>query len=105
MKSYVAILVLLVLLTGCSSGEICQKKETKLAMKFSDALQIARNSQCAEEGTVKEANMCNDFTGTIWFDFAPSEPKEGCNPACVVNIESRAAEINWRCTGLIEPKK
>ncbi len=107
MKAYIAIMVLaLIVLAGCAQKEeICAKKDTKLAMKVSDALEIAKNSQCASEGTVKTGNTCNDFTGTVWFEFEPKEPKEGCNPACVVNIESRAAEINWRCTGLLEPKK
>ena len=27
--------------------------------------------------------------------------KAGCNPACVINVETRTAEINWRCTGLL----
>ncbi|MEM4240078.1 MAG: hypothetical protein QXM31_02430 [Candidatus Woesearchaeota archaeon] len=106
MKAYIMVLVLaLLILAGCGGESVCQKKGTKLAMKTSDALQIAQNSACVAEGTVKEGNMCNDFTGTVWFEFEPKEPKEGCNPACVVNIESREAEINWRCTGLMVPKE
>lgn len=106
MKAYIVLLFMaLLIMAGCSEKSICQKKGTKLAMKTSDALRIAQNSACAKEGTIKTNNMCNDFTGTIWFDFEPREPKEGCNPACVVNIESRQAEINWRCTGLIVPKE
>ncbi|MEM4254419.1 MAG: hypothetical protein QXR48_03490 [Candidatus Woesearchaeota archaeon] len=105
-KAHTTVMVLaLLILAGCSGESICQKKGTKLAMKTTDALLIAQNSACIAEGTVKEGNICNDFTGTIWFDFEPKEPKEGCNPACVVNIESRTAEINWRCTGLVVPKK
>ena len=106
MKAYVMFLVLLLFVAGCANQpEVCQKKGTKLAMPVSEALQIAKASPCAAEGIVQEGNMCNDFTGTVWFDMKMNVPKEGCNPACVVNIESRAAEINWRCTGLIQPKK
>ena len=27
--------------------------------------------------------------------------KQGCAPACVVNVVTKKAEINWRCTGLL----
>ncbi len=69
-------------------------------MTYVDAIQIAK-TMCTN-GSLKEEHICNDYTGTWWIDFAPSEPKEGCNPACVVNVETKQAEINWRCTGLIE---
>ena len=36
---------------------------------------------------------------TWWIDL--NAEKEGCNPACVVFEESKRAEINWRCTGLL----
>jgi hypothetical protein len=49
-------------------------------------------------GTLESEAYCN---GTWWIEFIPDEPKEGCNPACVVNVETQEAEINWRCTGLI----
>jgi hypothetical protein len=40
---------------------------------------------------------CNSGTGTYWIDMTTE--KEGCNPACVVNVKAKTAEINWRCTG------
>jgi hypothetical protein len=45
--------------------------------------------------------FCNEGTGTYWINL--NITKEGCNPACVVNIADKTAEINWRCTGLIVP--
>jgi hypothetical protein len=69
-------------------------------MNYSDARKIAKEN-CVQ-GSLKDEHFCNDSTGTWWIDFAPNEPKEGCNPACVVNIETETAEINWRCTGLIQ---
>jgi hypothetical protein len=110
MKAYIAVMVLLVLLAGCSMNldypakEACTKKDTKLSMSIREAMEIAKNSECAQQGAFKNY-YCNDFTGTVWMDMEMNEPKEGCNPACVVNIESREAEINWRCTGLIVPKE
>jgi len=44
--------------------------------------------------------VCNEYTSTYWINL--DIKKEGCNPACVVNIANRTAEINWRCTGLLK---
>lgn len=56
------------------------------------------NDECREIG-FKETNMCNEDTGTWWFDLKVVAEKPGCNPACVVDIETNETEINWRCTG------
>ncbi|MCP3682587.1 MAG: hypothetical protein GY861_07855, partial [bacterium] len=50
-------------------------------------------------GSIKNTYMCNPDTGTWWIDL--DIDKEGCNPACVVYIDDKTAEINWRCTGVI----
>jgi len=87
----------------CSDGEQtfieehCTKKEAQYTLTLTHAKQIAINSECGDR--LKETYICNEFTGTYWFDL--DVEKEGCNPACVVNVETREAEINWRCTGLI----
>lgn len=44
---------------------------------------------------------CNEGTKTYWIDLTLE--KEGCNPACVIDVDKKSAEINWRCTGLINP--
>jgi hypothetical protein len=49
----------------------------------------------------EETYFCNNNTGTLWIDM--NITKEGCSPACVVNLADKSAEINWRCTGLITP--
>lgn len=67
-------------------------------MSLTEAKEIAINSECGDR--LKENYMCNEYTGTWWIDL--DIEKEGCNPACVVNVETGTAEINWRCTGLIE---
>ena len=97
MKIIAAILLMLVIfLMGCSpSAELCIKKNTKLSMNFEEAKNIALNSPCVAEGTLKETYSCNENSGTWWIDL--NIDKKGCSPACVVNIESRKAEINWRC--------
>ena len=65
------------------------------------AREIAMNSECGEVGAPKENAVYNDWTATWWIDL--DAEKEGCNPACVVDVRTRKAEINWRCTGVLPP--
>jgi hypothetical protein len=67
-------------------------------MSFGAAKQIAMTSNCTN---MTKMHFCNEGTGTWWIDL--DIQKQGCNPACVINVTSGAAEINWRCTGLITP--
>jgi len=47
----------------------------------------------------EKSYFCNENTGTFWIGL--DIKKEGCNPACVVKLADKTAEINWRCTGLV----
>ena len=67
-------------------------------MTLTEAVEIAKNSKCGDR--LKDTYTCNEDTGTWWIDL--DIEKEGCNPACVVNVETKEAEINWRCTGVID---
>jgi len=82
-----------------TTGETCIDTETSVQMTIEDALQIAEDSECGQEGSIKDTYMCNPDTGTWWIDL--DLEKEGCNPACVVDINDKTAEINWRCTGVL----
>jgi len=79
--------------------ENCVKTDTGESMTLTEAKEIALASKCVEEGGLKETYSCNNFTGTWWLDLEIDKP--GCAPACVVNVVTKEAEINWRCTGLI----
>jgi len=68
------------------------------------AKKIAESS-CIKGGEALGAGSHNKMTQTWWFDANLNATKEGCNPACVVNEVTKTAEINWRCTGLVVPKK
>lgn len=81
--------------------ESCIKTETEEEMSFSEAKEIALESECVGEGNLTDEYFCNQFTGTWWIDL--DIQKEGCAPACVINVSTKKAEINWRCTGLIIP--
>ncbi len=77
----------------------CIKKENNKKLSLSEAREIAINSKCVEDGSLTDKSFCNEDTGTWWIDL--DLKKEGCAPACVINIETKTAEINWRCTGLL----
>ncbi len=73
------------------------------SMALRDAYSIAEaaGSVCMVEGTLDRSDaMCNENSGTWWIGLVPKVERAGCSPACVVNVNSRTAEVNWRCTGL-----
>lgn len=65
-------------------------------MTLGEAKVIALASDCGDRIDVEA--VCNPVTGTWWIDMDVQKP--GCSPACVVDIETEQAEVNWRCTGL-----
>ncbi|UCD04306.1 MAG: hypothetical protein JSW73_01560 [Candidatus Woesearchaeota archaeon] len=74
-----------------------------LDMTLSEAIEIAKDSDCADTGELTKDVMYNAYTKTWWIGLDPFEEKPGCNPACVINVETGDAGINWRCTGAIPP--
>lgn len=78
-----------------ANPEMCNTEGGR--MTLGEAMVIASQSECAEEGALLDIHQCNTETGTWWIDIDADRP--GCRPACVIDIESRTAEINWRCTG------
>jgi len=78
--------------------EFCSKKDTQELLTLIDAKQIAINSECGDR--LKEPSICNQDTGTWWIDL--DIEKEGCNPACVIDVVTKEASINWRCMGVID---
>jgi hypothetical protein len=84
-----------------TTEEVCVKKDTGAQMSYLDARQIASTSACVSQGSLLENHWCNENSGTWWID--TDIQKVGCHPACVVDVESGQAEINWMCTGLIAP--
>ena len=77
--------------------KFCQKKDTDMKLSLSEAKNIALLSECGDR--LKDTYICNEITGTWWINL--DIEKSGCNPACVINVETKTAEINWRCTGLL----
>jgi len=75
-------------------------------LTLDEAIGIAEGSECTEKGVLTDSYMYNEYTKTWWIDLDMKEEfeKEYCNPACVVNEDTRSAEINWRCTGALPPE-
>ncbi|MFH1054997.1 MAG: Kazal-type serine protease inhibitor family protein [Candidatus Altiarchaeota archaeon] len=83
---------------GCRGPPQCRRGG---GLAFDEVLMIAEGSECAQEGALTDRVTYNGYTRTWWIDLEPIGPNPQCNPACVVSEDTRTAEINWRCTGLI----
>ena len=55
-------------------GEYCVDKATDAKMSYEEAVEIARNSECAAQGGLKETRFCNEDTGTWWIDLDIEKP-------------------------------
>lgn len=83
-------------------GRVCVDNETGTQMSLEEAIEIAEASTCMEDGALLTSEaQCNSVSGTWWIDL--DAEKAGCAPACVVSLNDRTAETNWRCTGLQTP--
>ncbi len=65
---------------------------------------VIAEQTCIKGGESLTSGYYNEGTRTWWFDANLNSTREGCNPACVVSEDTKTAEINWRCTGLIKPE-
>ena len=54
-----------------------------------------------QSGTLKDTAEYNPNSNTWWIDMTADKPN--CNPACVVDVTTKTAEVNWRCTGVVVP--
>lgn len=71
-------------------------------MSENEAKKIAETT-CIKGGEALGPGTYNENSQTWWFDANLNAARPGCNPACVVSVETKTAEINWRCTGAIPP--
>lgn len=97
-KTALPVMILVIFISGCTSqGPENVQAEYCGSMSLTEAKQIALDIECSGQGALKDTHMCNEDTRTWWIDL--DIEKEGCNPACVINVETKQAEINWRCMG------
>jgi hypothetical protein len=103
------VLLSLMSFSGCSKiqpndQEQNEQSTIQTSMTEADAKVIAEKS-CIKGGEALGPGSYNENSKTWWFDANLNATKPGCNPACVVSGETKTAEINWRCTGLIQPEQ
>ncbi|MBU0668068.1 hypothetical protein KJ835_02995 [Patescibacteria group bacterium] len=105
-KSIIAIASVIVLaFTGCTFNiQPPASESTKVGLTEAEAKIIAEKN-CIKEGESLSPGYYNDNSQTWWFDANLKSTNKGCNPACVVSENTKTAEINWRCTGLLLPEE
>lgn len=82
-----------------STGRISESvKSTGLSESVA---RLIAEQTCIKGGESLAPGIYNAGTKTWWFDANLNATREGCNPACVVSEAQNTAEINWRCTGLL----
>jgi hypothetical protein len=83
-----------------------QPSQTPRAGLTEDEARAIAEKTCIKGGeTLMSGGTYNENSKTWWFEANLNSAQQGCNPACVVAEESKTAEINWRCTGLIAPEE
>ncbi len=101
MKKCIVLVMIMVLslVVGC----VDEVKESDGSMTLEEAIAVAQESDCMTKGGLTEKYMYNENSKTWWIDLEMKEEfaKDYCSPACVVSEETKTAEINWRCTGLL----
>jgi hypothetical protein len=102
---------------SCQTEEFCQSigfdkewygnmKENMPLIFHKEIHAIANSSkECSMAGILTDKYVYNENSKTWWIDLErmPELEKDGCRPACVVYEETKTAEVNWRCTGLVTP--
>jgi len=66
--------------------------------------QLIAEKSCIKGGEALSGGVYNENSKTWWFEANLNSTPEGCHPACVVSEKTGLAEINWRCTGLVQPQ-
>jgi len=76
------------------------KSEKTSSMGISEVKNLVANSEvCNGVGSIEwDYLFYNNYSKTWWVNLGI---QGGCFPACVINEETKTAEINWRCTGAL----
>lgn len=109
-KTRIVLIIIGILLfaAGIVAAFLYQQGNEESILSQGEALTIAqKSSDCSMAGVLTDEINYNAVTKTWWIDLErmPELEKDGCNPACVVSEETKTAEVNWRCTGLVEPEE
>ncbi len=91
-----------VLLVACGTQPTVEQPTAPPPMSLTEAQQIAaQSSECMQVGRTTPRATYNPNSNTWWIDLDATA--QGCNPACVVDVATKTAEVVWRCTGAAVP--
>ena len=93
----VMLLCAALILISCAPAAAPPQPTATPPMSLAEAQQIALQSDCMQVGRLKDTAVYNPNSNTWWIDLDATA--RGCNPACVVDVATKTAEVNWRCTG------
>ena len=88
----------------CRAGEKTFTELIKTSSLSEAEARVIAEKSCIKGGEALDLGIYNENSKTWWFDANLNASRPGCHPACVVSVETKTAEINWRCTGLKESK-
>jgi len=107
MKRIIIVLAILCLLiAGCTKNTIKTEGNNNVDTTGDITVQPAIGMKMAiDEGDFTDKYFYNPNSKTWWIDLKmkPEFENKLCNPACVIFEDTKAVEINWRCTGAIAP--
>jgi hypothetical protein len=101
MKKITTFLMPIAISFNVNANNYCYKQDTNISMSYFEAKAIALNSECAKNAHLLKKHWCNEVTGTWWIAIHPYKNNPMCHPACVIDMATKTAVINWMCTGLI----
>jgi len=82
------------------------QSNTSVTMTPDEVRALAQTGVCAQAGPIKGDPSYNSATKTWWVNLSVPNKEPQCAPACVIDDQTKTIkEVNWRCTGLILPKK
>lgn len=104
-KNIILVSAMLLILTGCGPTSVKEGDQSSGGPLTEVEARVIAETTCVKGGeALTSGGTYNPNSRTWWFDANLNSTEEGCNPACVVSEETKTAEINWRCTGLLEPE-
>lgn len=83
-------------------AELCVDEGTGAQMSYTEALALAEQSACAQEGDLTATRACDSATGAWLIDLEVESPL--CEPVCVVDINTGSVDIDWRCIDAPTPE-
>lgn len=102
-KDWSGVLIVAIVLIVLVGFILINYKMPANASSLSEAeARVIAEKLCIKGGKALDSGIYNETSKTWWFNANFNAVREGCNPACVVSEETKTAEINWRCTGLVK---